>query len=399
MHNSAVIRLIGSRLAWYPPGATAEPRWLEAPEEREALRNAVTRERLTPCFAAPAAQVRLLRLELGTGERKHIAQSLPFLLEEQVASDIEQLHFAFTPLDRDHIAVAICALRDMERWQAQLADFPGVHQWLPEPLLLPWREGEWCVVREGDAVTLRLGAAEGLGAETAMLPLLLEAALAERDAPAGLVFYGADQEADLALLPATLRERAQWRRGGFAAALMLGGSGQVSLNLLQGVFSPRLPLGRWWREWRAVAAVFGIAFALQLVATGADYLALKRDNEALRAAITDSYRRAYPQGAVVDPEKQLQRQLAALRGSGETSGFTHLMEQVGAAVAGSGDTAVTTINYNDKSGEMRLSILAADFDTVEQIRADINRAGLKAVMESSSAQGGRVSARLRVGES
>ena len=55
----------------------------------------MTRERLIPCFAAPAAQVRLLRLELGTGERKHIAQSLPFLLEEQVASDIEQLHFAF----------------------------------------------------------------------------------------------------------------------------------------------------------------------------------------------------------------------------------------------------------------------------------------------------------------
>ena len=48
---------------------------------------------------------------------------------------------------------------------------------------------------------------------------------------------------------------------------------------------------------------------------------------------------------------------------------------------------------------MRLSILAADFDTVERVRADLNRAGLKAVMESSSAQGDRVSARLRVGES
>ena len=48
---------------------------------------------------------------------------------------------------------------------------------------------------------------------------------------------------------------------------------------------------------------------------------------------------------------------------------------------------------------MTLSMaLAADFDAVERVRADINKAGLAAEMESSSADGDKVRARLRVGD-
>ena len=45
-----------------------------------------------------------------------------------------------------------------------------------------------------------------------------------------------------------------------------------------------------------------------------------------------------------------------------------------------------------------MNIVARDYEAVEQVRAAINGAGLQAVMESSSAQGDRVRARLRVGE-
>ena len=47
---------------------------------------------------------------------------------------------------------------------------------------------------------------------------------------------------------------------------------------------------------------------------------------------------------------------------------------------------------------MRLNIVAADFQAVERVRSGINQAGLQAIMESSSAQGDKVRARLRVGE-
>ena len=103
---------------------------------------------------------------------------------------------------------------------------------------------------------------------------------------------------------------------------------------------------------------------------------------------------------MVDAEKQLRRQLNALRGSGEASGFVQLVNRVGEVIANSAGTSIASINYNsnDSGGEMRMNILAADFETVERVRADINKAGLQAVMENSSAQGDKVRARLRVGE-
>lgn len=400
MHNSAVIRLVNGRLAWYAPGASDEPRWLDDEQARDSLLAAVAQQRSAPCFAAPGADVRLLQLHLGAEEKKHIGKSLPFMLEERVAADIDQLHFASVALDKLDLAVALCSVDKMQAWQALLAEIPGVRLWLPEPLLLPWQSGEWCIVLDGDEAIVRYGQCGGFTTERTLLPAMLAGLLVSQAEPAAIIFYGREQATDIALLPQALQAKAQWRRGNLYSALLLGEPPQPALNLLQGEFATRLPVARWWREWRAVAAVLALAFGLQLAATYTDYLKLERENIALRTAVESSYRNAYPKGAMVDAETQLRRQLSLLRGSGDASGFVHLVEQVGAAITTDGGTAIDAINYNfsDRGGEMRMNIVAADFEAVERVRSDINKAGLDAVMESSSAQGDKVRARLRVGD-
>ena len=84
MHNVAVIRLVEGRLAWYPPGASEEPRWLDDDVARESLRAAIGQRRGAACFAVPGEDVRLLSLPVTPAERKHISKSLPFTLEEEV---------------------------------------------------------------------------------------------------------------------------------------------------------------------------------------------------------------------------------------------------------------------------------------------------------------------------
>lgn len=415
MQSYSVIRLVRGRLAWYvpggapsggvpsggaPSGGSEEPLWLDDEEARARLRAALSQPRSAPLFAAPGAEVRLLQLTLTAAEKKHIGKSLPFMLEEQVAEDIDELHFASVPLDKLELGVAVCSRERMDAWLALLEDFPGIRQWVPEPLLLPWREGEWSILLEGDDAVVRFARFGGFSVERELLPVMLCGLQAEQAEPAAIVVYGMDQAQDTALLPEAQRSKLQWRRGNLGAALLVAEQSPPALNLLQGPYAARLPVSRWWREWRAVAAMLAVAFALQLAAGYLDYLNLKRDNLALRGAVESSYRKAYPRGAIVDAETQLQRQLAALRGSGQASGFVHLMEQVGQALAASPGTSLASINYNfsDRGGEMRMNIVAADFEAVERVRADINRAGLEAVMENSNAQGDRVRARLRVGE-
>ncbi|MEZ5573980.1 MAG: type II secretion system protein GspL [Halioglobus sp.] len=398
MRNTAVVRLIADRLAWYPPGAGVEPQWLEDEAVSEKLRAMLAQRRIKVCFAAPGADTRLLTLTVAPEEKKHLSRSLPYTLEEQVAADVDNLHFAFCPLEDNTFAVAIAARDKMLQWQSLLADYPGIQQWLPEPLLLPWQAGEWCLVLEGDTAIVRVGECAGFTVERDLLTTVLHSVVTESGIPDAVIVYGMDETADTEVLPMAVRDRMQWRRGNLCAALLLSETPQIKLNLLQGEFAPRLPLALWWKQWRAVAAVFAAAFVLQLVAVYAEYRNLSAQNLALRTAIEQSYRRAFPQGQVVDAEKQLRRQLDALGGTGQASGFVGLIERVGKAIHGMPGTSIASINYNDKGDEMRLNIVAADFEGVEQLRSRINEAGLEAIMESSSTQGDRVSARLRVTE-
>lgn len=396
MRDTAVVRLLDNRLAWYPPGAAVEPRWLDDEAARSDLLSTLADRRVKVCFAVPGADARLLVQSVPPEEKKHLGKSLPFSLEERVAEDIDDLHFASCPLQEDDYGIAITSRHSMEEWQSLLAELPGIHAWIPEPLMLPWRDGEWCLVMEGAEVIARFDQCGGFTVERELVDTLLQGVIAEAGEPEAIVIYGADQEADTALLPEVLRSRVQWRRGNLCAALMLSESGDINLNLLQGDFAPRLPLALWWQQWRAVAAAFGVAFVLHMAATFADYRYQSQQNLALRGAIEASYRSAFPKGAVVDAEKQLRRQLEDVGGTGQGSNFVSLMYRVGGAIAESPGTSISTINYSDKGDEMRLNIVAANYEGVEKLRSRINDAGLDAVMESSSTRGDRVSARLRV---
>ena len=49
----------------------------------------------------PSDDVRSTLLSVTPEERKHLAKSLPFMMEEQVAEDVEELHFVSSALDEE----------------------------------------------------------------------------------------------------------------------------------------------------------------------------------------------------------------------------------------------------------------------------------------------------------
>lgn len=398
MHNIAVIRSTDSGLLWYPPGSSTGPQLLDCELAKDALRAAIAQNQLTTVFAVPGEDARLLHLKISAEEKKHLSKSLPFMLEEQLAEDIGTVHFARHAIDKLELAVAVCSVERMDEFATLLEEFPGVKLWLPEVLLLPWKSGDWCVVFTATTAIVRTGQCEGFSIERAMLLVLLECSSSEDGAPLNLVVYGQDQANEILLIPDALQSKVQWREGDLYSAMLIAEPPNPPLNLRQGVFAQRLPLHRWWRQWRAIAALAGVALALHMGSTYMDYRQLQHENVALRTAVQDSYRRVFERGAVPRPEIQLQRELDALTGSGQSTGFVRFMERVGAVIAASQDTRVVSINYSDKTAEMRINIVTTDYEAVEKIRAGVNAAGLDAIMENSSAQEGTVRARLRIGE-
>jgi type II secretion system protein L len=394
--NLNVLRFADGELCWYRAGSDQAPTPVATPGVPERLRALLAERREGVVFAAPGEDVRLVELDVTAAERKHLRASLPFMLEEAVAEDVEALHVAQHPRGDLAFTAMLCRHDRMADWAQALAGLPAVPLWVPEPLLLPWQPGEWCLLLERERALLRHGEGAGTALESALLPSLLEALLAEAGMPDCVIVYGREEAAELALLPPALAARSQWRRGGFGTALALDRSAERP-NLRQGDYAPRLPVARWWSRWRRVAVVAAAALLLALLATGAEYRRLQAANLELRTAIEARYREAYPRGAVVDAETQLRRQLEALKGSVQSSGFVSLLARVGAALDAQRGTSIDSLNYSQRGGEMRLNIRAPDFAAVERVRAGLAGSGLQATMESSTNDGDAVRARLRVG--
>lgn len=380
--NLSVLRVVGGQLQLWRAGTSA---FQAVGADTQLPDNTV--------FAVPAELVRLHELSVTAAEAKHIAKSLPFLLEEEVAEDIDGLHFAHAPLGEQRFAVGIVAVETMTELNTYFDDVMSPARWLPESLLLPWRPGECVAVVEDDRVLLRWGANAGTAVSHQWLPLLLESLgeLAEQ-----WVIYGEQAESLEEYLPDGAR--IDRRQGHFGNALMLAEVPADALNLRQGEYAPRLPLARWWTLWRPLAVAASIAVVLQFGSDVAQWQRLKAENAALYQAITDSYRRANPRGSLLIDrvEKQLDDQIRGLRGAGAGGRpFTPLLTQVVRALAASGDIDLSTLNYST-SGDLRMTMTAPDFASVEALRGRLDSAGFDATLEGTSARGERISARLVV---
>ncbi len=396
MRESAVIRLLDNSLVWYPPGSSDDPRPLDDEVQQEQLQALAAGRRAPVLFAVPGGDVTLRELTITPAEKRHIGKSLPYMLEDDFATDVDNLHFASRALDQLELGVAACTHQSMADWQDLLADHPVAAQWVPEPLLLPWQAGELCVVIEAQQIVVRSGANEGFTAERELAAAML--GTLPEDMADTVIVYGLDQAVDTELLPGWMRERMQWRTGNFAAALMLAREERQPLNLLQGGYGANLPIELWWRQWRMVAGVFAAAFLLQVGSTYAHFASLEEENLLLRQQIESAYREVVPRGAVVDPERQLKRQIDDLRGGSQSVSFISLMDRIGAVVASQPGAQVATINFSDKLGDVRINLVVPDFPAVEAIRKSLSEQGMEAVTENSNRQGDVVRARLKVSE-
>lgn len=340
-------------------------------------------------FAAPGDQVRLTTTQVAASEVKHFRASLPYLLEESIIDDVDEIHFASRAMGDGCYGIGMVNHQLMTEWLTQLGD-EAPQRWVSEALMLPWRSGECCLLFEDDRVTVRWGECDGATVSIDLLATLLNVLpTAER-----WVAYGTDRDRAIAALPTTIAEHLEWRAGGFGSALMLIDSEAPILNLREGAFAPRLPLARWWQSWRTVTIAVAAVLLLQTSSDYLQYRQLSDENLQLREAMLASYRRANPSGAVVDMEKQLDRQLAAFGGEAGQR-FTPVLVAVVSAVAERDGLNLTNLNYG-VGGELRLNLLAPSFESVESLRLRLEADGFVAALENSSMRGDQVQARLRI---
>src|SRR5690625_1998429 len=199
MRARTIIRL-GSEpdrpVQWLSLDAEGHP---QGPVHSGALADAAEATGGRPAIALlPGFDVLLLSARIPTQSRQKQMRALPFVLEDQLAEDVEDLHFVPGAREDGALSVAVIDKARLREWlDACKSAGIALTQIQPETLALPRGADEWTVLIEDASFLVRTGTHAGFAGARANLLPLLEAALAEAEQPpTGLRVFGTAPELD-----------------------------------------------------------------------------------------------------------------------------------------------------------------------------------------------------------
>ncbi len=351
--------------------ASGSLRW---PDELARLRGDEQSPPRALTLLLPVAQVLVSSVQVPAKQARHLDRVLPFLIEEQLAGNVDDMH-----------VIAGAALGDERRqvlavddaWlsaQLNLLAAAGfdVQSCTVDALCLPVTAGGAAVLFESGQVLLRLadGSAQCLHPDDWPLlgPALLDGLNGEfwrSDAsqPTPGVEQLHDIDAPLALLAAQ------------AAA---------APDLLTGRHARRSGWQQQWQAWRAVAALLLLALLAQYGLWIADYLQTSGRERALRDSMRAQFQAALPDDTRgQDPAARLR----ALTRDGATTGgpgFLALLAQLTPILQAQSGVHLRGLGFEAARSEMRLDLEAADLGALNQLQSALQGAGLQTDMGQAS---------------
>lgn len=334
------------------------------------LANAITASH-QPLLIIPGEMAMLKQVQVAGRNRTNVLKAIPYALEDNLAEDIDTLHFAVGPMQpKQPIPVAVIRHELLQNWlnacsEAGITPAAAV----PDTLLLPYEDNAWSLLLEKDRAILRQGLWEGFVIEKTNLALLLTMALTEAGelAPASLRVWG-ELTSELAHLDLTIRPESIVANP--LAVFTSGYQQSTSINLLQGPYSRQAQLGKWLRPWRMAAILAGCWLGLQIILHISDYARLQQEQTYFRNEMVRLYKEAAPNAQrIVNPRAQLENRLQELRGTGnaEESVFLPLLHQSGQVLQSVEGITLRGLRYKPNQLDLDLEGSSLEtFDILEQ---------------------------------
>lgn len=350
----------------------------------------------------PGTDVILTKVAVPTRNRNRMAAAVPYLLEEQLAADVDESHFALGNKDAEgQVAVAVVSQACMDDWLRRLNEV-GVQadQIIPEILLLPYTPDAWTLLIEHDGSNLRNELQGGVGMDSVNTAFILRRVMAENEVkPTQLNVWMAGNAAETMLFPEDLGVDVRIETLDVPTLVFLArhAHGEGVIDLLQGPYSRREQLGKLWRPWRPAVALFAVWLIIQFGIKFYEHHELQTQATKLHNEISRIYLNTFPDAKrVVDARVQMEQHLKELRGgTGNVGEFLQLLSQVSGPTADLGGVEIDRISY--KEGELNVSLMISDLQRLEQLKDRLSSETQMTVdIQSATARSNRVEAHLQI---
>ena len=364
----------------------------------------------------PATEALTTTVDLPVRGGPRLLAALPYALEEQIATDVETMHFAAgDKRESGRRPVAAIARESLDAWLA-LLDEVDIQPWkvIPETYGLARIPGTMSVLVDDDCVVFNDGedlefALDGAAPSDA---LVASGHLEERsdDAPpeqsGHLVVYcsAADEErlshdwialrhelhsVDINLLPDGALPR--------LAVTVASGAG---VNMLQGRYGPKADYGSWLRPWSRAAILLVTLTIFGFGAKAADYWRLSHEEAALRAQFTTAFQSIRPTSGddILDPVAAVNSIKRSLGTATTTPVFLASLSVLAAALVSNDAVDVEAVSF--RAGVIDVRITSPDVETVGNIQRAVSASGqFTASIQSSDRVGERINSRIQIRES
>lgn len=332
-------------------------------------------------------------VKLPMRQRAKLLQAIPYALEEQLADDVDDLHFAVGPRASDGSMPVIAVSRDALRAAVEVFEDRDI---LVEGIyadtacvLGPLSEASDAlrVVLDGDRLIVAQAGVPPVVLDAGMSALVSEQAAAHDGEITVIAVGGAAGPAELPVPDRHVSD----------LLVLLGETpAGEQINLRQGDFRTASDLEGWWRPWQAAAALAGVLFLLGVVYQVLDRNQLRNELTVLQDANVAEFQALFPsQTQIVDLGVQLDQQIARLRGDGASTGLLYLLDQTRQAFGESPEFTISEFQYRD--GDLYLSLEGKDTQTWEALQTRFKaQPGINAEVQSANAGTDGLKVRLKL---
>jgi len=362
----------------------------------------------------PAVEVLSTSVHIPARSTSKIRAALPFALEENLAEDVDDLHFAMGDRqDNNRLPVAVVAHDRMSAWLRRLSEAGITPEVLaPENHGLAKIPGTMSVLVDGETVIFN----DGSDVDFAMQDvkpsdvLVFAGQLGETqkdDDKTGhlIVFCSSEDEERLSHDWIALRHEldsvdVSVLPDGVLPKLAVTIAAGHGINLLQGKYGRKTEYASLFKPWKAAALLLLSLAVVAMASKGVGYYRLLQDESSLRAQFNTEYQLIRPDDTreIVDPVATVDSLRRSLGGTSAPQVFLPSLRELGAAIAANSEAHIEAISY--RAGVIDLRLTAPDVATLDNIQKAVSASGeFQASIQSTDQVADKISGRIQIRES
>jgi general secretion pathway protein L len=340
----------------------------------------------------PGCDVVLKTVQLPLRANRKVLNAIPFMLEDEVASDISKSFFAFGKRTGDLQQVAIVSRDKLTFWQETLKQ-ADLHCDLlvPDTLALPYLPDALSLLSLGShqqsPLIVRTGEWDGYQGEQSWTYPLFEKQLSKHHRSVvayselpnsehlqSLFTQSHSADTDEAIdKSATLT--ANYDK--LPIQLLLDGALQANFNLLQGDFIVKRKTNAQWEKWRLAAVLAAVALCVNLVSKTLELNSIKNQRQVVESSLQASINKGFPNlPKSRNKETAIRNEMVRLEQGGGGISMLVMLTQMSPSFANTGVTP-QSIRYDATRTELRMQSVASNFESLEKFRREVQALGFE----------------------